>query len=108
MNSIENNFYVYVHINKNTDLPFYVGFGRKNRILDKGRRSAEWNDIVSQYGYYFGTLKHNMTREEANLFEKKCIKFFIEIGFNLVNKIYIVTGKQIGRASCRERVSSPV
>jgi hypothetical protein len=28
-----------------------------------------------------------MTREEANIFEKICVKSFLEIGFNLVNKI---------------------
>jgi hypothetical protein len=83
----DNRFYVYVHISKKTDLPFYVGFGQNYRISIKSRRSQEWNEIVEKEDYYYGFLRKNMYREEANLFEKFCIKFFIEIGFNLVNKI---------------------
>jgi hypothetical protein len=82
-----NRFYVYVHISKYTNLPFYVGFGQKNRISVKSKRSKEWVDVVDNEGYYYGFLKKDMTREESNIFEKHCIKSFFELGFNLVNKI---------------------
>jgi hypothetical protein len=84
----ENNiFYVYIHISKETDIPFYIGFGQKNRISVKTKRSLEWQEIVKNEDYYYGFLKKNMTREDANEYEKLCIKTFKNIGFNLVNKI---------------------
>lgn len=83
----ENRFYVYVHISMITNLPFYVGFGQNNRISVKSKRSKEWFDIVCNEGYYYGFLRKEMTREEANIFEKKCIEVFQSLGFNLVNKI---------------------
>lgn len=83
----ENIFYVYIHISKETDLPFYIGFGQKNRIKTKSRRSKEWNEIVDKEGYYYGFLKKEMSRVDANFFEKFCINIFNEIGFKLVNKI---------------------
>lgn len=88
----DNRFYVYVHVSKTTDLPFYVGFGQKNRITTKSKRSIEWLDIVKREGYYCGFLKKDMERYEANIFEKICIKTFNKIGFNLVNKINGGTG----------------
>lgn len=82
----ENKFYVYVHISKENDIPFYIGFGQKYRISCKSKRSLEWNKIAIN-GFYYGKIKDNMSREEANLFEKYCISIFKKIGFNLVNKI---------------------
>lgn len=87
MKTEENNFYVYVHFSKKNDLPFYIGFGQKNRISTKSKRSKEWNDIVERDGYYYGFLKSDLSRSDANAFEKYCIKTFIELGFELVNKI---------------------
>ena len=43
-----------------------------------------------------------MERNGMNLFRVEKARI------NEVDKYVIVTGKQIGRASCRERVSSPV
>lgn len=94
-----NDFYVYVHISTETDLPFYIGFGRKSRIKVKTRRSIEWNEIADK-GYYYGFLGENMSREDANLLEKFCIKSFKELGFNLVNKINGGSGN-----SCRKGYS---
>jgi len=43
---------VYIHLDKTTQLPFYVGMGNSGREYDfnKGRRSENWNEYVENHG----------------------------------------------------------
>jgi hypothetical protein len=104
MNQEHNDYYVYAHFSRDTDTPFYVGFGRKYRMSTKSKRSKEWFDIVNKHGYYYGELRSNMDRQTANLFEKYCIKTFIEIGFSLVNKINGGSGNSKRKKLSKENI----
>ncbi len=79
-------YYVYVHLNKMSNLPFYVGMGKNNRIKDKSGRHSDWTKIVDNYGYYSIKIADDLTHAEANKLEKELIKLYRESNFDLVNK----------------------
>jgi hypothetical protein len=85
MDEKTNKYYVYIHINSKTDLPFYIGLGQKYRISSKSGRNKKWIEIASNDGYYYGYLKENLSFEDANKYEKEYIKLFKDIGFDLAN-----------------------
>ena len=80
--------YVYRHIRKDKDQPFYVGIGSDNnykRANESGnRRNKIWNDIVSKSDYIVDIILDEITWEEACNKEKEFI--------DLYGRIDIATG----------------
>lgn len=70
------NFYVYVHIEKETQTPFYIGIGQGKRAFDKSR-SNFWKKFVSKYAKNYQVrfiaekINEYTAREIENLFIKK-------------------------------------
>ena len=67
-------FYVYQHIRKDNNIPFYVGKGSKNRVNFKGRKNKGWNNIVNKVGYKPEILKYFSNEDEAIEWEHQLIK----------------------------------
>lgn len=65
----KNNFYVYLHIQKDNGKPFYVGKGCGNRATQKKSRTEFWNNIVNRHGRDVIFLEKDLTEQEA--FEKE-------------------------------------
>lgn len=76
---MDNNFYIYAHIRKDTNDVFYIGKGRGKRAKSK-TRNGHHDAIVSKYGMYVKILKDGLSEEEAFLLEKKTIEHYV---FNL-------------------------
>ena len=78
-------FNVYVHFNKMTNEPFYVGRGIKYRPNRKDGRNIWWKNIVNKYGYYVEIFENNLTNDEANELEIYWISQLKTWGFKLCN-----------------------
>ena len=68
------NFYVYLHVNDQTNEIFYVGKGNGNRAKAKTRRSDRWINYVNKYGYYVRVVKDCLSNEDALELEELIIK----------------------------------
>lgn len=82
----ENNHYVYMHIDKVTNIPFYIGRGGTNKqekkkqyfraCFDKTSRSPEWHAIADTNGYNIKILVHCETIEKCYEKEIEFIKLY--------------------------------
>ena len=77
--------YVYVHERQDTNLPFYVGKGSKNRVTSKKDRNQHWHNTVAKVGYAPKILYNNITHTHALNAEKFTIALFRKF-FKLVNQ----------------------
>ena len=79
--------YVYVHIRKDNNQPFYIGVGgllsfdnyqRANAINWKGLRSRSefWHNTSSKHGFIVNIVLDNCTKEEAFLEEQRLISLY--------------------------------
>jgi len=82
----DKSYYVYIHYNKLTNEPFYVGKGKGYRMNQKYGRNNDWKKIVSQFGFYVKLIAENLTNSDANKTEIKYIKELRDNGILLVNK----------------------
>jgi len=71
---MNNNFYVYFHINPVKQEVFYVGIGCKKRSSSMRSRSNWWHSIVNKYGYNISIIEKYLTWEKACEKEKYYIK----------------------------------
>jgi hypothetical protein len=62
---IDNNYYIYFHINPLKNEIFYVGKGKNKRAFEKYRRSEYWLKYVKKYGYIIDIVEENLTEDEA-------------------------------------------
>jgi len=67
---MENKYYIYLHINLITGLPFYVGKGTGRRAFSKSGRNSYWRRIVDKYDYDVILLEEYKTQDEALELEK--------------------------------------
>lgn len=84
---IKNNFVVYAHYTPDTNELFYIGEGRPTRAKQKSSRNRYWNFKVQKHGsFVVRILKSNLSKSEAQSFEKHLIHFFSKVNdVNLVN-----------------------
>lgn len=79
--------YVYVHIRKDNNQPFYIGVGgllsfdNYQRATSKNwkgllHRSKFWKNVVSKYGFEMKIVLDDCTKEEAFLEEKRLIALY--------------------------------
>ena len=64
-NKTQDNFYVYVHINIETNVIFYVGKGNGNRAYAKTRRSVRWTNYTNKHPYRVEFINSNLSDIEA-------------------------------------------
>ena len=79
-------FYVYLHIRKDTNEIFYVGKGKKDRASSKAGRNNYWNKIVKKaQGFTVKFMAVKLMEHEAFNLEKKLILQFRNAGLKLAN-----------------------
>lgn len=66
---MENKYYVYLHINEDTNTPFYVGKGHGRRAYTKGSRSRWWTSYTSKYKWDVVILDDNL--DEKTSFDRE-------------------------------------
>ncbi len=80
---------VYLHINKKTNVVFYVGTGNKHRPRSEQNRSEGWHKIADLDGFYVEIVAGGLTWKESTTLEKEQIKKYgradLSLG-TLVNK----------------------
>ena len=82
-------YYVYHHIRKDTNKPFYVGKGKvskkHNRALITDRRTQWWKNIVKKHGYKVEIVKYFKKENDAFAFERKLQLKYERLGYELCN-----------------------
>jgi hypothetical protein len=68
-------FYVYLHKDPKTGIPFYVGRGRGKRAYDRTSRHKEWHDFVETIGGRFEVeiVERNLRESDAGEIEANLI-----------------------------------
>ncbi len=68
-------FYVYLHKDPKTGIPFYVGRGRGKRAYDRTSRHKEWHDFVETIGGKFKVeiVERNLRESDAGEIEANLI-----------------------------------
>lgn len=78
-------FYVYEHLRKDINLPFYVGKGSGYRKNSKENRNKHWHHIVEKHGFIVNVIAKNLDEELAFLCEQERIDQLRRLGINLCN-----------------------
>lgn len=66
---MENKYYIYAHIRKDTNSIFYIGKGCGKRAYVKSNRSEYWKRIVKKNGYEVIFLMENLNETESYKYE---------------------------------------
>jgi hypothetical protein len=74
-------YFIYQHFAPDSQLPFYIGKGKKNqneysRANSKRNRNTYWHNIVNKNGYVVTISHKNICNEEACVIEKYLIDFY--------------------------------
>lgn len=87
--------YTYIHKDKETGIPFYVGKGRGNRAHSKSKRSNAWKRKVENLsnGYEVEIIKDNISESEAYELENELIE---QYGYEWNNSGILVNQKSGG------------
>lgn len=78
-------FYVYEHIRKDTNIPFYVGKGKGYRANSTQNRNIYWKRVVEKAGYTINYVAKNIDEELAYLCEQERIDQLKRLGCKLAN-----------------------
>ena len=78
-------FYVYEHIRKDTNIPFYVGKGKGYRANSTQNRNIYWKRVVEKAGYTINYLAKDIDEELAYLCEQERIDQLKRLGCKLAN-----------------------
>jgi len=77
-------YYVYKHINKNTNEVFYIGKGCGKRAWNKSQRNSYWHRYTKKNDYIIEIVKKDLSEDEAYNLEVKLIG---EIGLDKLTNI---------------------
>ncbi len=69
-------YYVYRHIRKDKNIPFYIGKGKGNRAYTAKNRNQYWHDIVNKHGYEVEIILDELTEKESFDKEIEFIKLY--------------------------------
>jgi len=78
-------FYVYEHIRKDSNLPFYVGKGKGNRAYVTQHKTQYWKNIVAKHGYEVKIIAKDLDEDLSFIVEVERIDQLRRINLNLVN-----------------------
>ena len=78
-------FYVYEHIRKDTNIPFYVGKGKGYRANSTQNRNIYWKRVVEKAGYTINYVAKDIDEELAYLCEQERIDQLKRLGCKLAN-----------------------
>lgn len=81
----DRNFVVYAHYTLDTNELFYVGEGRPDRAYRKNHRNRYWKFKVAKHGFKVVIVQSELTKLEAEAFEKQLIIEELGKGTNLTN-----------------------
>jgi len=73
---MNNDYYIYFHINLVSNEVFYVGKGKGKRAWSNARRSKYWDNVVNKYGYRVDIIHENLSEKRAFNWEKLYISMF--------------------------------
>jgi len=73
-NYINGKYYVYYHVNNNTDEVFYIGKGKNHRAWDYEARNDLWKKYTIKNEFRVHLLCSNLNENEALAIEKSLIK----------------------------------
>lgn len=76
----DNRFYVYRHIRLDTNTPFYVGKGTKNRATIKNGRNSRWKNITNKVPYRVEIVLNNLSENDAYKKEIEFISLYKKLG----------------------------
>jgi hypothetical protein len=82
---IENNYYVYEHIRKDSGKVFYVGKGKNNRAYHFLNRNKHWTNIFNKTEICVNFLIKDVCEEFAFLIEIERINQLKALGIQLAN-----------------------
>lgn len=90
MNKIKhlNDYYVYRHIRLDSNTPFYVGKGIRNRAFDLDHRNSHHKRITKKHNCKIEILKYFISEDEAFDYERRLITLYKSFGYceaNLTN-----------------------
>ena len=81
---MNNDYYVYIYYRLDTNEPFYIGKGCKNRWKDFRKRSKHFNNIIKKFPFAVVIEKDNLTENEAFYWEEEIIRQLVfEYGFSI-------------------------
>jgi len=84
----ENDYFVYLHVEKNTDLPMYVGIGfRPNRPWDVTDRNVLHKNKIKKHGVRVEIVADGLPQESAFFWEVAWIKALRAAGYSLANLV---------------------
>jgi len=78
-------YFTYAHAKKSDGQIFYIGKGRRDRIVSKLNRNNYWHNTVAKHGLTINILARWKTEQEALDHEKFLIWCFKDMGHALVN-----------------------
>jgi hypothetical protein len=78
-------YYIYRHIRLDTNQPFYIGKGHKDRAYSTRNRNPHWHNIVKLHGYEVEIILENLTEDQALNKEVEFIKLYRDFGCKLAN-----------------------
>lgn len=104
--------YVYVHIRKDNNKPFYVGVGgllsfdnyqRANaNTIRNSARNKHWKSVVNLYGFDVEIISDNCTKEEACEIEIYLIKYYGRIDLKTGTLVNLTDGGEGNRNLSQE------
>ena len=78
-------YFTYAHAKKSDGQIFYIGKGKRDRIVSKLNRNNYWHNTVGKHGLTINILAKWKTEQEAFEHEKFLIWCFKDMGHGLVN-----------------------
>lgn len=81
MDDVDRSYYIYLHRDNKTGVPFYVGRGKGKRSYSEENRSKYWKRKVDSLnkGYSVEFIKENLTEDESCALEVEFIKKYGKI-----------------------------
>lgn len=98
---MDNSYYVYAYVDKDSNNVFYIGMGKGNRAYrtHRGSRNKYFMDYYDNHDCEMFFIKKDLTKEEAEILETKMVMYYHSIGQCYCNSTY--NGKRAGASGER-------